>query len=197
MISLCFATLCLNSAYSKRTLCYDKLNMFSLSKEAPFKLSVHRSLTPTLGRGPARFAGRRINFAILRSSFWDFFRRLFCMFFRLSSTASGYCGASLPFSASLAPFWLQPGSFGCSLGTLGVSLGSLFGISWALLPLLASPGSLLGLFWGALEPLKVRPGALLEGDRSWNTFSALLSYFLDLKSNPKIRFVCSNYGSLF
>ena len=118
-----------------------------------------------------------------------------------SSIASGYYGASLPFDAFLAPFWLQPGSLGPHMGTLGVSLGTLFDTLFStLFCLWASPG----LSWvslepllGLLEPLRACPGTFLEDDRSWITFWALLSHFLEPKSDAKIAFVRLIYGFRF
>ena len=109
-----------------------------------------------MGRGPARFPGKRFNFVTLSDIYCGIFPDLvLCV-----------CFASLRLpraTAVLLCFLVRPwpyfGSNRAPLGPLGHLLGT-FG------PLLASFWSLLGLFWVSLEPL----GALLEGDRSWTTF---------------------------
>ncbi len=82
------------------------------------------------------------------------------------------------FGTNLAPFGPLGHSGGLSWHSFWRHLGP-FG------PLLASPGTLLDLSWSFLEPVGARPGALLEGDRSWTTFLLLLFHFLDPKSDPK------------
>ena len=94
------------------------------------------------------------------------------------------------FGAIVAPIWP-------SWTLLGSLLAFFWRYFWLLGPLMASPGSLLVLFWGFLEDLEACPGAFLEDDRSWITFWAISSHLPDSKSDPKIVVFFTIYGSLF